>query len=204
MRPRTQRSDPNSQRGRGASGNPWEPTPGSAAAAGPPADPEAVAREICLRLLTLGPRTRAQLADALRRKAVPDDVAEQVLGRFTEVGLIDDEAFAQAWVQSRHLGRGLARRALAGELRRRGVADETVNEAVSALDSEQEAATARELVDRKLAGTRSLDRDKRMRRLVGMLARKGYSPGLAYHVVKEALADEGADIEDLGEPEFSD
>jgi len=187
-------------------GNPWEPdgpTPGSAAAQGAPGDPEAVAREVCLRLLTSGPRTRAQLADAVRRKGVPDEVADRVLGRFTEVGLIDDEAFAQAWVQSRHLGRGLARRALATELRRRGVADETVNEAVGALDSGQEAATARGLVDRKLPGTRSLDRDKRMRRLVGMLARKGYSPGLAYRVVKEALADEGTDVEDLTDPDLA-
>ncbi|MBO2459733.1 regulatory protein RecX [Actinomadura sp. LCR2-06] len=162
-----------------------------------PDDPEATAREVCLRLLASSPRTRAQLADALRRKDVPDDVAEQVLGRFTDVGLIDDEAFARAWVQSRHAGRGLARRALAVELRRRGVADETVNDAVEALEPDQEERTARALVDRKLRGTRGVDPAKRMRRLVGMLARKGYPPGLAFRVVKEALADEGADPDDL-------
>ncbi|QKG26211.1 regulatory protein RecX [Actinomadura verrucosospora] len=162
-----------------------------------PDDPEAAAREACLRLLASSPRTRAQLADALRRRNIPDDVAEQVLGRFTDVGLIDDEAFARAWVQSRHAGRGLARRALAVELRRRGVADETVNDAVEALEPDQEERTARALVDRKLPGTRGVDPDKRMRRLVGMLARKGYSPGLAFRVVKEALADEGADPDDL-------
>lgn len=183
------------RRGRGPEG----PTPGSVAAQTPPADPEAVAREICLRLLTAGPRTRAQLAEALRRKHVPEAVAERVLGRFTEVGLIDDQAFAAAWVQSRHLGRGLARRALATELRRRGVADETVDEAVSALDSEQEAETARELVLRRLPGTAGLDPSRRMRRLIGMLARKGYPPGLAYRVVKEALAEEGTEFDDLPE-----
>lgn len=158
-----------------------------------PADPEAAAREVCLRLLTSSPRTRAQLADALRRKDVPDDVAEKVLGRFTDVGLIDDEAFARAWVQSRHAGRGLAKRALAAELRRRGVADETVSDAVEALDPGQEESTARALVDRRLRATHGVDPAKRMRRLVGMLARKGYPPGLSYRVVKEALADEGAD-----------
>lgn len=158
-----------------------------------------MAREICLRLLTTGPRTRAQLAEALRRRNVPEETAEHVLGRFTEVGLIDDEAFAQAWVQSRHLGRGLARRALAAELRQRGVADGTVKEAVAALDSEQEAETARALVLRKLAATRGLDPVRRMRRLVGMLARKGYAPGLAYRVVKDALAEEGTEVEDLPE-----
>jgi regulatory protein len=166
------------------------PTPGSLAAETPPADPDTVAREICLRLLTATPRSRAQLADALRRKNVPDEVAERVLGRFADVGLIDDAAFSQAWVQSRHLGRGLARRALAAELRQRGIADETVSAAVETLDPDQEETTARELVARRLAGTRGLDPAKRMRRLVGVLARKGYSAELAYRVVREALAEQ--------------
>jgi regulatory protein len=126
-------------------------------------------------------------------------VAERVLGRFSEVGLIDDAAFAQSWVESRHRGRGLAGRALAAELRQRGVDDETVQEAVAALDPDQEESRARELVDRRLASTRGIDPVRRMRKLVGMLARKGYSPGLAYRVVKDALADEGADVEDFPE-----
>jgi regulatory protein len=174
------------------------PTPGSGAAETPPADAETFAREICLRLLTASPRTRAQLADALRRRNVPDEVTDRVLGRFTDVGLIDDAAFSLAWVQSRHLGRGLARRALAAELRRRGVADETVSAAVETLGADQEEATARELVSRRLPGTRGLDPAKRARRLVGMLARKGYSPELAYRVVREILADE-SDPPDLGD-----
>jgi regulatory protein len=164
-------------------------------AASPPADPEAAAREICLRLLSFSPRTRAQLADALRRKGVDDEVAEQVLGRYTEVGLIDDEAFARAWVQSRHTGRGLARRALAAELRQRGVADETVKEAVEELAPEQEESAARELIAKRMAATRGLDPAKRTRRLLGVLARKGYSGGLAYRLVREALEAEG--IEDV-------
>ena len=74
------------------------------------ADPEAVARLICLRMLTAAPRTRAQLASALRRRGVPEAAAEAVLGRFTEVKLIDDATFASAWVESRHHGRGLSGR----------------------------------------------------------------------------------------------
>ncbi|GLW62777.1 regulatory protein RecX [Actinomadura rubrobrunea] len=151
-------------------------------------------------MLTAAPRTRAQLADALRRKKVPDEVAERVLGRFADVGLIDDEAFAQAWVQSRHRGRGLGKRALAAELRRRGVDAETVSEAVEALAPEEEERTARALIDRKLAATRGLDTAKRTRRLVGLLARKGYPPGLAYRVVREALEQEG--VSDVPEGEW--
>lgn len=164
---------------------------------GPDAYPEAVARAICLRLLTTAPKTRAQLADALRKRGVPEEAARTVLERFSEAGLIDDEAFAAAWVSSRHHGRGLARRALAQELRHRGVEEETVQEAVAQLDPEQEVETARGLVARKLAATRGADPRTRMRRLVGMLARKGYPAGLAFRVVREALEAEGCDLDDL-------
>ncbi len=71
---------------------------------------------MCLRLLTLAPRTRVQLAEALKKRGVPDEAADAVLGRFTDVGLIDDAAFARAWVESRHHGQGLSARALSAEL----------------------------------------------------------------------------------------
>ncbi|MEV5414377.1 regulatory protein RecX [Thermopolyspora sp. NPDC052614] len=163
------------------------PTEGSAASLGPDADPQAVARAICLRMLTAAPRTRAQLEAALQRRGVPEDAAQAVLERFGEVGLIDDEAFAEAWVSSRHAGRGLGRKALAAELRHRGVDDDTVRDAVDHLDPEEELETARRLVTRRLPSTRNLPTATRTRRLTGMLARKGYPPGLAFRVVREAL-----------------
>lgn len=165
-----------------------------------PQDPAERARAICLRLLTGTPRTRKQLADALRKREIPDEVAEEVLSRFEDVGLIDDAAFADAWVESRHHGRGLARRALARELRTKGVDPSLIQDAVGQLDSEQEEVTARELVDRKLRATRGLDRDRRLRRLAGMLARKGYPEGMALRVVRQALEAEGEDTDGLDEP----
>ncbi|GAA2877734.1 recombination regulator RecX [Nonomuraea rubra] len=168
----------------------------SPAGTGPQADPESVARNICLRLLTMAPKTRAQLAEALRKRDVPEEAAEAVLSRFSELGLINDEAFAAAWVDSRHHGRGLAKRALAAELRHRGVDSDTVNEAVERLDPDQEEETARRLVERKLAATRSLDPQTRTRRLAGMLARKGYPSGLAFRVIREALEQEGVEVEE--------
>ncbi|MER5888948.1 recombination regulator RecX [Streptomyces sp. NPDC001941] len=166
-----------------------------------PQDPAERARAICLRLLTGTPRTRKQLADALRKREIPDDVAEEVLSRFEDVGLIDDAAFAGAWVESRHHGRGLARRALARELRTKGVESSLIDDAVGRLDSEQEEETARELVARKLRATRGLERDRRLRRLAGMLARKGYPEGMALRVVRQALEQEGDELEDWPEPE---
>jgi regulatory protein len=157
-------------------------------------DPEARARQACLRLLTLAPRTRAQLADALKKRGIPDEVADAVLGRFTDVGLIDDAAFARAWVESRHHGQGLSARALSAELRRRGVDDDQIREAVDELGPDAEAETAKLLVTRKLATTAGLPAEARIRRLAGMLARKGYPPGLAFRVIREALEAEGGDV----------
>lgn len=172
----------------------------SRAEKGEPRDPVEQARNICLRLLTGTPQTRKQLADALRKREIPDEAAEEVLSRFEEVGLIDDAAFAGAWVESRHHGRGLARRALVRELRTKGVDATVIDDAVGQLDSEQEEETARELVARKLRSTRGLDRDKRLRRLAGMLARKGYGEGMALRVVRRALEEEGEDTEGLDDP----
>ncbi|MQS14236.1 recombination regulator RecX [Streptomyces kaniharaensis] len=162
------------------------------AAAEESADPEARARDICLRLLTGAAKTRKQLADALRKREIPEDVADGVLTRLEEVGLIDDAAFAAAWVESRHAVRGLSRRALAQELRTKGVAADLVEQAVAQLDHDDETEAAQALVERKLRSTRGLDPQARMRRLVGMLARRGYSEGLAFRVVRTAIDEEGA------------
>ena len=157
------------------------------ATAGGTHDPEARARQICLRLLTAGPKTRAQLAQALHRGGVPAEAAETVLSRFADVRLIDDAAFARAWVESRHYSRGLSRRSLSAELRRHGVQNEEIREAVDTLDPEQEIATARRLVERKMESTRGRPTETRVRQAAGMLARKGYPPGLAFRLIKEVM-----------------
>jgi regulatory protein len=164
-------------------------------------DPEARARQICLRLLTIAPRTRAQLAQAMHRRGVPDEAAENVLSRFTDVGLIDDAAFARAWVESRHHSRGLSRRSLSAELRRQGVESDEIREAVETLDPEQEVATARRLVEQKMAGTRGQPSEVRIRRAAGTLARKGYPPGLVFRLIKEVLEQEGRQSSAEAEPE---
>jgi len=181
-------------RGRGAAGRQQERERARADAAERLSrDPEGVARELCLAWLTVRPLTRSELAAKLRRREIPAEAAEAVLARFDEVGLVDDRAFAMAWVESRHAGRGLARRALASELRARGVAGDTVDEAVGELDPVTEAATARALVDRRLRGMQGLAREVQTRRLLGLLARKGYGGGTAASTVREALDAAGDD-----------
>ncbi|GAA1450782.1 hypothetical protein GCM10009641_83900 [Mycobacterium cookii] len=162
------------------------------------ADPEGVARAVLLDALTGQARTRRELADKLAKREVPDDVATELLDRFTDVGLIDDAAFASAWVESRHRSRGLAPRALAQELRRKGVDDEEAKAALEQIDEDDQRAAARALVDRKMRSVRGLEPQVATRRLAGMLARKGYGAGLAFSVVREALAeDDEVDVSDL-------
>ena len=157
------------------------------------AGPEALGRQICLRLLTTEPRTRAQLADAMRKRGVPQEVADAILDSLTDAGLIDDAAFARAWVESRHYARGLSRRSLSAELRQRGVHGDDITEAVEALAPEQEIETARQLVARKLRATRGQPAGARARRVAGLLARKGYPAALAFPLIRAALEQEGAE-----------
>lgn len=153
-----------------------------------PGDPESVARAICLKLLTMSPKTRSQLADALAAKGIPDTAAEAVLDRYTEVGLINDTAFAEAWVSTRQAGRGLATRALAQELHRKGIDKDIAGRALATLDPATEEDSARAMVQRRLCSMANLELQVATRRLLGMLARKGYPSDVSLRVVRESLS----------------
>jgi regulatory protein len=161
-----------------------------------PGDPEAVAKAICLRLLTGAARPRAALATALRQRGIPDDVATVVLDRFVEVGLIDDEAYAAAFVAAKHRDRALGVTALRTELRRKGVDEITVDAAVRVVDSDAERDRARALIARRVDAAMSNGLPAARRRLVGLLARRGYSAEMSGQVVDEALAHYGAEQDD--------
>jgi len=128
----------------------------------------------------------------MAKHGFPDDVAETVLGRLIEVGLVDDEDFAAQWVRSRHTYSGKGKRALAAELRTKGVDAEVITAALDGIDAGAERVRAEQLVDRKLRREVLADGDdaKVMRRLVGMLARRGYHQSMAVAVVTDALAAE--------------
>lgn len=149
--------------------------------------------------MTVRPRTRLELSQTLSRKGFDDQIVDQVLARFDQVGLIDDRAFAEQWVRSRHNHSGLARRALVAELRRKGVDGPVAAEAAAEVDASAEEQRARELVRKRIRGSRASDEQAQVRRLVGALARKGYPEGLAYRVVREELRDAGQDTELLDE-----
>ena len=152
-------------------------------------DSHDVARQIVLRQLAMAPRSRAQLEQKLSQRGCPADVAAAVLDRMTEVGLVDDEAYAQMLVRSQQAGRGLAKRALARELRTKGIEDDLAQRALASIRDADERDRARSLVDKKLRAMHGLGIEVQTRRLAGMLARKGYSSSMIYAVIREAIAE---------------
>lgn len=161
-------------------------------------DPRALARDVVLRKLAAAPRSRVELERALAERGVEPAVAAEVLDRYTELRLVDDQAYADLVVRSQRATKGLARRGLAHELRRRGVGDDEAAAALDQLDPAAEREAARALVRKRLPSTARLEPAVRLRRLVGVLARKGYDGATAMAVVREALAEEGADLDEDG------
>jgi regulatory protein len=149
------------------------------------------ARTLCLRLLTARARTRAELAGQLAKRGYPDDVSIRVLDRLADVGLVDDVDFAEQWVHSRRVNAGKGKRALAAELHTKGVDNDVITSVLSDFTPDAERDRAEELVRKKLRRESLSDDDLRLRRrLVAMLARRGYSQTMAYDVVSAELAAE--------------
>ena len=154
-------------------------------------DPVSVAQSIVYRQLTASAKSRLQLARKLAERNIPEDVAEAVLDRFEEARLINDAEFADMWVRSRAQSRKLAKGALRRELADKGIDPDTASAALEQLTDADEEAAARTLVQRKLRPGTDLsdqaEREKAVRRLASMLARKGYQPSQAFRIVNEVL-----------------
>ncbi|MGH3551153.1 MAG: recombination regulator RecX [Mycobacterium sp.] len=150
-----------------------------------------LARALCLRLLTARARTRAELERQLAKRGYPDDVSARVLDRLAAVGLVDDVGFAEQWVHSRRVNAGKGKRALAAELHTKGVDDEVITAVLGGIKPAAERGRAEQLVRAKLRREILDDDGARVsRRLVAMLARRGYDQTLAYDVVSTELAAE--------------
>ncbi len=158
------------RRGRASPRSAWAPPPDDPESDSPEADPESVARAIVLRQLSIAPRSRVQLEKKLRQRGC------------------DDEAYAEMLVRSKQDGKGLARKALAHELRKQGIDGDIADDALAAVAPQDERARAEELVAKRLHTMSGLAPDVQARRLAGMLARKGYSGEIAWPVIRAAIA----------------
>lgn len=172
-----------------------EPASGEPRDAGrdPDADPVEVARTIVLDRLTTRAHTRQELAQILAKKNVSSDAADHVLARMEEVGLIDDAAFAESWVESRQQRRHLSKRALRMELQRKGVDRDEVDAALDQVDRSDERGAAEALARKKVRTMARLEPHVRRRRLAGALARRGFGSDVVSDVLREVLDDDGDD-----------
>lgn len=154
----------------------------------------------CVWALGQGAKSRKQLFDALAKKDVPEDITETVLDRMVDLGYLNDAAFAESFVRSRHEYQRKGSRRITQDLQRKGVEPEVIEAAMEAIDPEAETENARTLVAKKLRSTRGLDRNKRVNRIAGMLMRNGYSGSDVFDVIREALdaEAEGEDFDTVG------
>lgn len=140
--------------------------------------------------------SRAELEKSLRDKDIDAEISASLLDRFSELDLVDDVAFAEQWVSTRHRVKGLSRRALSDELRRKGVAADIVSDATQAVGHEDEVSAAEVLARKKLRAMASItDPVTIRRRLTGALARRGYGPDVIYRVLATVLDEEASPLD---------
>jgi regulatory protein len=143
------------------------------------------AKNILLHQLSRSMKTRFQLEEILKKREIPDEVAQIALDRFTEAQLIDDAVFAAAYVRTR-LENGRSVSAIRGELRRKGVAQALIEFELEGVDSEREQDIANKLAANRFARMSNLEPDVRKRRLLGFLQRRGFSQSIAYRAISNA------------------
>lgn len=147
------------------------------------------AKQVLLRRLSHAPRTRKELAKDLKDKQISDEIATKALDRFEEVGLINDQALATNYVSSQHGRKGLGKNALRQQLRAKGISDDVAMEAISQISEDQEFQAAFALACKKIRSLQKDDPKTQLRKIVGVLARKGYSSNLSFRVAKEVITD---------------
>lgn len=156
-----------------------------------PLEQEERARNLALRVLTAAPKSRAQLGERLAAQGVEEAIAERLLDRFEQVGLLDDAELAAMIVRTRFAEKKQSRRAIAQELGRKGITAPVAEVALAQIDDDDESRAALELARARLRRTTGLSREVRIRRALGALGRKGYAPGVAMSSIRAALTEEG-------------
>lgn len=170
-----------------------------AARAAEETDPYTRAKTIVYNQLAYSAKTRGQLRKKLQAEGFDAELIEPLLDKFEAAKLIDDAEYAQSFVAQKSRTKKLSRAALRRELAERGVRGEEAENALAQRTDEQEREDAAELVRKKLRPGMNLsdraEKDRVTRRLLGMLARRGYSSSVSMSVIREELAAYGAEDE---------
>lgn len=160
-------------------------------------DPYTRAKTLVYNQLAYSAKTRGQLRKKLQAEGFDAELIEPLLDKFEAAKLIDDAEYAQSFVAQKSRTKKLSRAALRRELAERGVRGEEAENALAQRTDEQEREDAAELVRKKLRPGMNLsdraEKDRVTRRLLGMLARRGYSSSVSMSVIREELAAYGAE-----------
>ena len=153
-------------------------------------DAREVAYQQILKLLHYRPRTESEMIQNLRKHKVDEEIISEVMDRLKQNGLVDDTRFAQAWVENRNDLRPRSRRALAYELRQRGVDSQVIEQSIEQLDDEALAYQAALQQARKL---KKLDWQDFRQKMLGFLARRGFNYEVSAPVVSRVWAEQHQD-----------
>ncbi len=141
-----------------------------------------------LRLLSYRPRSEREMRDALRSRRIPEAIADETLDRLRQLRLLDDQAFAEAWAESRQRNSPRGRRMLLAELAQKGIERKVAQESVAAIDEEAAAMRAGRKRSQRLRGLEFRD----FRRGLGdFLARRGFGYGVCEAAIKQLWAEVG-------------
>lgn len=154
--------------------------------------------EAALRFLESRPRSIGEVRRRLDGSGYRTDLVEGAIARLTDLGVLDDEAFARAWIESRDRARPRGERALRAELRQKGIDPATVDavledrEATAGAGDPSRAADADDAAAERLlarhaaALARIVDPRARRQRAYALIARNGFSPDIAGRLAAEA------------------
>lgn len=149
-------------------------------------------RDKAHRLIALRDRTRAQVKTALIGLGIEAQICDGIIGELEEQRLIDDVRYAREFVRTRSEVRLMGPHRLRRDLARLGVARSIVDEAIAQeIDGDTQEAQARSLVERKLAN--SIVDEKAVRRMAGLLRRKGYDYEIVNRIAYELLSRVGSE-----------
>jgi regulatory protein len=151
---------------------------------------EARARNVLLYQLSRSIKSKDQCRKILEKRGIDSEIAERILDRFEEAQLIDDLVFARVFTNSRVNTKGLAKSAIARELREKGIGQNLIEEALVELDTDSEQARANELAINRIRRMNGLETEVIKRRLAGFLGRKGYSGSVVGTATRVALAEQ--------------
>ncbi len=148
-------------------------------------DPYSVAQTIALSALSRRAKSRGELFSLLKKRGTPEEVANAVLIRLSELGFVNDYEFARYWSESRQRTKKISRRIIIGELRSKGISDEIIEWITSDITDDAEYENALKFAERKARSYLKLEKEVAYRRLHGALSRRGFSSSIISRVMNE-------------------